>query len=261
MKSRPHGITPILPTPDVRSTLEWYKRALGATDAWEYGDPVVHAGCSLGSAFLQFSLDPELARAAAGLALFIFVFDLPGYRKYIATLGTPVATELELMPWEAFEFVVIDPNGVRLRFNEFNRAPEPHTSLDVRVEHRPLTPAENKSLMISIDWDQEDSGRDGSYSPRLFTVVALSGNEVVGAASVCGDGVEVFQVRDVMVRREFQGRGIGTRLMHEIVSWIEREVPPGQFVTLLTGAGTTRFYSKFGFHDTDSDLVAMYIRA
>jgi GNAT superfamily N-acetyltransferase len=97
-------------------------------------------------------------------------------------------------------------------------------------------------------------------APRLLTVVALTEDEVVGAASVTGNGLDTFQVRDVMVLPEFQGKTVGTQLMREVVAWIEEAVPPGEHVTLLTGTTTTKFYERLGFLGPDAGLTGMYIK-
>jgi len=258
--SRVRNLTPILPTADIAGTLAWYKSALGATSDWLYGDPPNHGGCMLGAASIHFGLDPDLAQAMAGFSIFVQLFDIEAFRQKLRDLGTPVVEELETKPWNAIEFVVVDPSGVRLRFTEFGKVPEAKPHVDAELEIRQLTPAENKSLMVAIGWDNENSGRDGSHPERLFTVVAKVGDEVVGAASVVGNGVEAFHVRDVMVRPEYQGSGIGSQMMGELVAWLHREVPQGQHVTLLTGTRNMSFYEKFGFQGPDSEWVGMYLR-
>jgi len=154
----------------------------------------------------------------------------------------------------------VDLNQIILRFTEFGNAPQEKTPIEVKMVLRQLSAAENKSLTVSVGWDNEDSHKDGSFHPRLFTVVAVHNNLAVGAASVTGNGVDTFYVKDVMVRTEFQGRGIGTQMMREVMSWIEREVPKGDLVILLTGSLTTRFYERFGFQGPDSGMVGMYYR-
>jgi len=196
----------------------------------------------------------------AGFELFVTVFGIEDYYQRVTELGAQLALPLQSQPWGASEFVVLDLNGIRLRFNEFDSPPDKSEPLEFEIQQRRLTPAENRSLMIAVGWLKEENSDDGTRHPSLFTVVANYRNQVIGAATVSGNGVDTFRIRDVVVRPEFQGRGVGSKLMLEVLAWVDREVPKGEFVTLETGTATTRFYEKLGFQGADSGFVGMYIR-
>ena len=261
MKPRIRSAAPILPVADVGATVDWYEQILGATDVWMYGDPVGHAGCMLSSSQIQFSHETN---SIEGFELFVFVANVPELCEEYIKRGVKIEEELEIKPWGATEFVVVDPNGVRLRFAEFReKSPKRPAKEDVKYVLRHLNADEHRKLYTAVDWlgyyTEELTPETLSACP-LATVVAEHGGKVVGAASICGNGVDAFVVRDVMVIPEVQGSGIGRQLMTDLMKWVEENVPKGAHVILQTRSGMTEFYEEFGFIGPDMGLVAMYFR-
>lgn len=262
MKPRIRSANPIFPVADVEATVEWYERNLRASNVWKYGDPVGHAGCTLGSSQLQFSREPQNAERAKRLELFVFVANVQELCDEYRERGIEIAEELERKPWGATEFVVVDPNSVRLRFAEFRDKPKAKPELEgVEYIVRKLTAEEHRALYRAVGWSDFYSkalSAETLAASALVTVVAALEGRTIGAASVCGNGVEIFVVRDVIVLPDFQGRGVGRLLMTELMKWVEENVPKGAQLTLQTGTGTTEFYEEFGFIGPDKGLIGMY---
>ena len=76
----------------------------------------------------------------------------------------------------------------------------------------------------------------------LFAVQVLQGGEAVGMGRVIGDGGTFFQVVDIAVLPEHQGRGLGKAIMAEIADFIAREVPESGYVSLLADGQAYRLY-------------------
>jgi GNAT superfamily N-acetyltransferase len=111
------------------------------------------------------------------------------------------------------------------------------------------TGTELSALRRSVGWNvlgdtDSQKGLDGT----LFAVVAVSGGETVGTARVVGDGRAVFYVQDVIVRPDWQGRGIGRAMMEKVMEYIASAACEGAFVGLMAAAGREGFYEQFGFH-------------
>ncbi|WP_442905530.1 GNAT family N-acetyltransferase [Halomonas sp. BC04] len=53
----------------------------------------------------------------------------------------------------------------------------------------------------------------------------LSQRELIGMGRVAGDGGTFFQVVDIAVAPQHQGRGLGKIIMNEICRYIDHEVP------------------------------------
>lgn len=91
----------------------------------------------------------------------------------------------------------------------------------------------------------------------LFAVQVLLGDEVVGMGRVIGDGGCFFQVVDIAVLPAHQGKGLGKRIMREIMQFIETEVPPSAYVSLIADGQAQDLYAQFGFKHTAPVSVGM----
>jgi GNAT superfamily N-acetyltransferase len=94
----------------------------------------------------------------------------------------------------------------------------------------------------------------------LFAVQVLTGDEVVGMGRVIGDGGCFYQVVDIAVLPQHQGRGLGKVIMGEIAGYIEREVPESGYVSLLADGNAYQLYQQFGFVLTAPASVGMGLK-
>lgn len=100
----------------------------------------------------------------------------------------------------------------------------------------------------------------GAYavrSDRTETGVP-DGSDVVGMGRLVGDDGCFYQVVDVAVVPEYQGRGIGTRIMERLMDWLEDNAPPSAYVSLV--ADVQGFYERFGFDPVGPDATGMALR-
>lgn len=84
----------------------------------------------------------------------------------------------------------------------------------------------------------------------LFAVQVLLGDEVVGMGRIIGDGGCFFQVVDIAVLPAHQGKGLGKRIMREIMQFIETDVPQSAYVSLIADGQAQDLYAQFGFKHT-----------
>jgi ribosomal protein S18 acetylase RimI-like enzyme len=91
----------------------------------------------------------------------------------------------------------------------------------------------------------------------LFAVQVLLGDEVVGMGRIIGDGGCFFQVVDIAVLPAHQGKGLGKRIMREIMQFIETDVPPSAYVSLIADGQAQDLYAQFGFRHTAPASVGM----
>jgi GNAT superfamily N-acetyltransferase len=56
-----------------------------------------------------------------------------------------------------------------------------------------------------------------------------------------------LDLKDIVVHPEWQGRGIGTRIVQTLVAMLRRSDPDGMLVTLFTGQHLADFYERCGF--------------
>ena len=91
----------------------------------------------------------------------------------------------------------------------------------------------------------------------LFAVQVLLGDEVVGMGRIIGDGGCFFQVVDIAVLPAHQGKGLGKRIMREIMQFIETDVPPSAYVSLIADGQAQDLYAQVGFKHTAPASVGM----
>jgi ribosomal protein S18 acetylase RimI-like enzyme len=98
-------------------------------------------------------------------------------------------------------------------------------------------------------------GLAGSW--YAVTIMAGSSGMPVGMGRIVGDGGCHFQIVDVCVLPEHQGRGLGRRIMQELTTELERRAPATAYVTLIADGDAQHLYRKFGFVDTAPDSIGM----
>jgi len=81
---------------------------------------------------------------------------------------------------------------------------------------------------------------------------------VVGMGRIVGDGGTVFQLTDIVVHPDHQGRGLGTDITDALVTHLRETAPESAYVNLM--ADVEGFYERWGFEPTAPDSRGMFIR-
>lgn len=83
----------------------------------------------------------------------------------------------------------------------------------------------------------------------LFDVTAVYNGEVIGMGRLVGDGYMYWYLQEIIVSPEFQGLGIGKKIVNRLLDYIRENTEPGTIVSvgLTAAAGKDTFYEKFGF--------------
>lgn len=88
-------------------------------------------------------------------------------------------------------------------------------------------------------------------------VLVYFGDDVVGMGRVVGDGGCFFQIVDIVVRPEHQGKGLGKTIMRALVEELEDRAPKGAYVSLIADVPADELYLQFGFKPTAPRSIAM----
>lgn len=104
-------------------------------------------------------------------------------------------------------------------------------------------------LRESVGWnnfskEQTIKALKNSY----YSILIENNSKCIGMGRVVGDGLYLTVV-DIVVRPEYQGKGIGTTIMQTIVKYIESKMCAGSRVSiqLISEIGKENFYIKQGF--------------
>lgn len=90
-----------------------------------------------------------------------------------------------------------------------------------------------------------------------FGVLVRHGGEPIGMGRIIGDGGCFFQVVDICVLPEHQGRGLGRRIMAALTEEMDRRMPEGAYVSLIADGEARHLYQKFGFREVMPESVGM----
>lgn len=94
-----------------------------------------------------------------------------------------------------------------------------------------------------------------------FRVSVYDGDRIVGMARMIGDLGLDYYIKDVVVRPAYQGQGIGTLMIDELLRFIRDNGVSGTgvFVELCAAPDKIPFYEKFGFdYDEAKRLKKMF---
>jgi GNAT superfamily N-acetyltransferase len=247
-------VEPVLAVRNITETVTYWHDVLGFPDKWTWGDPPNHGGVSWhGAAFIQFSLNPQLAALSKGHSVWIRVrhlellYDL--HRK-----NAVVVAPLENRPWGFAEYTVQEINGYYINFSApiADKKKSTETLPDtIRILPRKPTVAEHQRLISAVGWSPSanDSTVRSLLASAVFGAVAenTETREIAGCALLLGDRVGFYYIKDVMVHPDWQGKRIGTALMQELMRWLAANAPDRATVGLFTGEHLARFYRQFGF--------------
>jgi len=91
----------------------------------------------------------------------------------------------------------------------------------------------------------------------LYGVQLQRDGELVAMGRVIGDNGCFFTVVDIAVAPEWQGQGLGKRIMAALDAWLLRNVPPSAYVTLVADGDAKYLYAQFGFVESAPVAVNM----
>jgi ribosomal protein S18 acetylase RimI-like enzyme len=248
---------PIFPVADVVATVRYYREVLGFREGWTWGEPPDFGGVRWGKVGAMFALQSGAVAPAGGQWHSFFVEGIDALHDFHRRKGAAICSPLEAKPWGLREYTVRDLNGHYLRFGQRGSdrsamaGREPAT--DVAIVERLPTPEELQGLLRAVGWARDDRTDRAAkaLAGARSGVVAVAGGRVVGSGMVLGDGATFAYLKDIVVLPEWQGRGIGTRIVAALLAVLSRTDPDGMLVTLFTGQHVVEFYERFGFSGSE----------
>lgn len=129
------------------------------------------------------------------------------------------------------------------------------------IKHNELSAEEFIELWETV-WGQGPSLEQTRLAMEntLFRVSVFDGDRIVAMARVIGDKGLDYYIKDVIVRPEYQGRGIGRMLINELLKYVDENGVSGTdiFVELCAVPDKIPFYEKFGFDSNEAKRLKMY---
>lgn len=105
------------------------------------------------------------------------------------------------------------------------------------------------SLRESVGWNNFSKEQaERAIRNSFYSIVIEVDSKNIGMGRVVGDGM-YFTIVDIVVKPEYQGKGIGTTIIQSITKYIEDDmcIDSRASIQLLSEIGKEEFYIKQGF--------------
>lgn len=109
-------------------------------------------------------------------------------------------------------------------------------------------------LFNSVGWERDKIRVKEHKKHSTFAVSLYIDSTIVGMGRVVGDGA-YFTVYDIVVDKKYQGLGLGSIIMREIVDWYKIIEDDDTFLYLNASKNKESFYAKFGFYSRPNEDV------
>lgn len=120
-----------------------------------------------------------------------------------------------------------------------------------------IEPLEYNRLRNTIGWDSKDESliKNAVNSSAIVKSIKI-GDRTIGMARAIGDGL-YYLIVDVVVDKEYQGKGLGKVLIDEISKEVYDRTQVGQkaSIILISMQGKEAFYEKCGFRKVPFDFT------
>lgn len=131
---------------------------------------------------------------------------------------------------------------------------------NLRFIHQPPDASSYLLLRNTTTWDTlPEKVMETGLRNSLFGVSVFDGDQIVGCGRVIGDGAMYVYIQDVIVLPEYQGLGIGSRIMQHLMDYITTQLPESVFTGLMAARDVAGFYEKFGFLRRPPNRPGMFI--
>jgi ribosomal protein S18 acetylase RimI-like enzyme len=124
----------------------------------------------------------------------------------------------------------------------------------------PTAPGVDDYLRLRIVAGLSPKSREGAeigLPNGWYGVTILYEGRAVAMGRIIGDGGTAFQIVDMAVEPEHQGKGLGKRIMAALVAELESRAPAGAYVSLVADGDAQHLYAKYGFEPVTPKSIGM----
>ena len=124
-----------------------------------------------------------------------------------------------------------------------------------KLLYRLPTVDEYNALRRSVEWPEfGDDLVKRALDNTLFSIVAVDDDgEAIGMGRVIGDNAIYFHIQDVIVRSDYNGTGVGTLMMRELLDYVDKHCGKNTNIGLMCSKGREPFYRNFGFAERPTE--------
>ena len=112
-----------------------------------------------------------------------------------------------------------------------------------------LTYEEYIALRDSVGWyNLAEEQVSKSIKNSIDDIVVEDNGQAIAMGRLIGDGI-YFLIADIVVKPEYQGKGVGSKVIDKLLTYVDTNTPIGgrSSVQLIAEKGKEEFYIKKGF--------------
>lgn len=136
----------------------------------------------------------------------------------------------------------------------YNEKRNPNFVKTVIVKYSFPKTSEFIGLFNSVSWERTARRVKENKNSTVFAVSLYVDNCIVGMGRVVGDG-SYFTIYDLVVHKDYQGLGLGSIILKEIIEWYKTIEDDDTFLYVNASKNKEKFYQKFGFVARPNDDV------
>lgn len=133
--------------------------------------------------------------------------------------------------------------------------------MNIELEYS-ISAAEFLEMVESVGWNTYSKEQiDKALNNTMYMVKATVDGKLAGIGRIVGDFSIVCMLSDICVKPEFQGNGIGSKIVNELRRMVEDGVKLGEKmqIELTPTAGNEEFYKRVGFKYKPNVITGMYL--
>lgn len=112
------------------------------------------------------------------------------------------------------------------------------------------------SLRESVGWTGMKKELSDPRITSFYHIAAYEEDELVGFVDCVSNGVTDAYIQDLIVRPEYQGKGIGTELMNKMIEYLKANKI--YMISVIFEESLKSFYERFGFYTMLSGQMENY---
>ena len=119
-----------------------------------------------------------------------------------------------------------------------------------------MTPEEYMEMRRMVGWGLFPLEQAAEGLNNSFILLCLRRNsKPIGLGRVVSDRGYIYYIADIIVCPEYQGQGLGRKVVENLLARIKATLKPGYkiMISLLAAKGKEEFYKKFDFIDRPND--------
>ena len=110
-------------------------------------------------------------------------------------------------------------------------------------------------LRNSVGWPiPTDAEVEKGLDNSTYIVIAKEQDETIAMCRIVGDSSFMFLIADMIVLPDYQRKGIGKKLMLDVINHIKTNYTAKSAVSLMSAKGKEGFYEKLGFISRPTDF-------